>query len=305
VKSDIVASVNRRRFLLQGAALASVLAAETGKAKSDRIGISSWSFHNFFTKTHDKESGPLDKSWDLREFPAMIADRYGVHQMEMVAPHFESMQPSYIAEVKASLARAHSHLVNIPVDIEELQAGSGLSDPNIKLREGIIAACVKWIDLGQQLGAKSVRCDPGKINRADLSPTISAYKKLASYAGLKDMYVIIENHGGVGSEHPEDLVKIFQAAGPHCGALPDMGNFPDEATRKRGLRLLYPYARTVSHAKGLKFDAAGKETAFDFPDAIQASKDAGYNGVFSIEYEGPGDPYVGVQHVVDELNRYL
>ena len=296
--------MNRRQFLMQ-AALASQLRADGAKAKSDRIGISSWSFHNFFTKTHDSEAGPMGKSWDLRQFPAMIADRYGVHQLEMVAPHFESMQPSYIAEVKSSLVRAHSQLVNIPVDIEELGAGGGLSDTDVKVREIAIAASTKWIDIGQQLGARSVRCDPGKINRTDLSPTISAYKKLATYAALKGMYVIIENHGGVGSEHPEDLVKIFQATGSHCGALPDMGNFPDEETRKRGLRLLYPYARTVSHAKGLKFNAEGKETAFDFPDAIQAAKAAGYNGVFSIEYEGPGDPYVGVQHVVDELNRYL
>jgi len=296
--------MNRRTFLIQ-AALASQLRAAGHKAQSNRIGISSWSFHNFFTKTHDQEAGPMGKPWDLRQFPESIADRYGVHQLEMVAPHFESVLPSYLSEIKASLARAHSHLVNIPVDIEELWAGGGLSDTDVKMREIAIAASGKWIDIGQALGAKSVRCDPGKINRADLSPTISAYKKLASYAALKNMYVLIENHGGVGSEHPEDLVKIFNAAGPHCGALPDMGNFPDEETRKRGLRLLYPYARTVSHAKGLKFDSQGKETAFDFPDAIQAAKAAGYNGVFSIEYEGPGDPFAGVQHVVDELNRYL
>ena len=296
--------MNRRQFLIQ-AGLATQLRAESGKAKSDRIAISSWSFHNFFTTTHDQEAGPISKSWDLRQFPAMIADRYGVHQLEMVAPHFESMQPSYITELKKSLLRTHSTLVNIPVDIEELAAGGGLSDTNVKLREIAIAAAVKWIDIGETLGAKSVRCDPGKINRADLSPTISAYKKLSSYAGLMKMYVLIENHGGVGSEHPEDLVKIFQAVGARCAALPDMGNFPDEETRKRGLSLLYPYARTVSHAKGLKFNRAGKETAFDFPDAMQAAKHAGYNGVFSIEYEGPGDPHIGVQHVVDELNRYL
>lgn len=296
--------MNRRIFLIQ-AALALRLQAESGKAKNTRIGISTWSFHNFFTKTHESDAGPLGKPWDLREFPAMIADQYGVHQLEMVAPHFESMQPSYIAEVKSSLVKARSHLVNIPVDIQELWNAGGLSDSDAKVREAGVSASIRWIDIAHELGAKSVRCDPGKINREDLSPTISSYKKLASYAAGKGMYVIIENHGGVGSEHPEDLVKIFQAVGAHCGALPDMGNFPDEETRKRGLRLLYPYARTVSHAKGLKFDDAGKETAFDFPDAIEAAKHAGYNGVFSIEYEGPGDPHIGVQHVVDELNRYL
>ncbi len=303
--------MNRRNFFTHtaggfaAAALGGRLHASADKAKSPRIGISTWSFHNFFTATHEKEAGPLEKPWDMLDFPEMIADHYGVHQLELVAPHFASMQPSYLAEVNQRLARAHSHLVNIPVDIKELWDKGGLSDPDAKIRETAITACKKWIDVAHTLGGKSVRCDPGQINRADLSPTISSYKALASYAASKDMYVIIENHGGVGSEHPEDLVKLFKATGPHCGALPDMGNFPDEATRKRGLRLLYPYARTVSHAKGLKFNEAGVETAFDFPDAIQASKTAGYKGVFSVEFEGSGDPYIGVQHVVDELNHYL
>jgi len=234
----------------------------------------------------------------------MIADRYQVHQLEMVAPHFESTKPAYIHEVKTRLERAHSHLVNIPVDIHELAIKGGLSDPDSKIRDTAITACAKWIDVASELGARSVRCDPGDMNRADLSNTIASYKKLATYAASKNMYVIIENHGGVGSEHPEDLVKIFKAVGDHCGALPDMGNFPDEATRQRGLPLLYPYARTVSHAKGLDFDAHGVEKAFDFPRAMQAAKNAGFQGVFSIEYEGAGDPFAGVQNVIKELVRY-
>jgi sugar phosphate isomerase/epimerase len=293
--------MQRRTFLIQS--LAAGLSAQM--APPDRIGISSWSFHNFFTATLDEKLPKLEKSWDLRDFPQMIADRYHVHQLEMVAPHFESTKLAYVREVKSRLERAHSHLVNIPVDIAELGVKGGLSDPDPKIRDTAISACTKWIDVAEVLGAKSVRCDPGEMNRADLSNTISSYKKLAAYAGSKNLYVIIENHGGVGSEHPEDLVKVFQGVGAHCGALPDMGNFPDEATRQRGLPLLYPYAPTVSHAKGLEFDEHGVETAFDFPRAMQAAKRAGFKGVFSIEYEGPGDAYMGVQNVVNELVRYL
>jgi hypothetical protein len=295
--------MERRTFLIQS--LAAGLNAQTPSALSDRIGISSWSFHNFFSTTLDEKLPKPSKWWDLRDFPEMIADRYHVHQLEMVAPHFESTRLSYVREVKSRLSRAHSHLVNIPVDIDELSVKGGLSDPDPKIRETAISACTRWMDIAQELSAKSVRCDPGEMNRADLSNTIGSYKKLAAYAGSKNLYVIIENHGGVGSEHPEDLVKVFQAVGEHCGALPDMGNFPDEATRQRGLPLLYPYAPTVSHAKGLEFDEHGIERAFDFPRAMQAAKKAGFKGVFSVEYEGPGDAYTGVQNVVDELVRYL
>ena len=69
--------------------------------------------------------------------------------------------------------------------------------------------------------------------------------------------------------------------------------------------MLFPYAHVVCHAKGLEFDAQGRETKFDFPKCVEISKQAGFKGVYSIEYEGPGDPYLGVQKVLDELVKYL
>jgi sugar phosphate isomerase/epimerase len=303
--------MNRREFLQQsaaglaGAALVSQAGAQPASPKAARIGISTWSFHNSFSTTRDDNAPPLSgQPWDARDFPVMIADHYHVHEMEIVAPHI-SMQPSYIRDLKTRLERAHSHLVNIPVDIQELDQGGGLSDPDAKLRERIIAACTKWIDIAHELGARSVRCDPGKINTADLGPTVASYKALASYGASKDIFVIIENHGGVGSEHPEELVELFKAVGKNCGALPDFGNFPDEATRQKGLKLLFPFSHAVCHAKGLKFDDKGNETAFDFAQCVKTSKAVGFKGVYSIEYEGEGDPHQGVQHVVDELLRYL
>jgi sugar phosphate isomerase/epimerase len=297
--------VNRRQFLLTSAAAGTSLMKGATPADS-RIGISTWSFHNFFTTTRDDNAPPLTgKPWELLDYPEMIADRYHIHEMEMVAPHFASVEPSYIKEVKSRLERAHSHLVNIPVDIQELEMGAGLSDPDTKLTEKIITACKKWIDVAHDLGAKSVRCDPGKINTADLKPTVASYKALAAYGAPKGIFVIIENHGGVGSEHPEELVDLFKAVGKNCGALPDFGNFPDEATRQKGLKLLFPFAHAVCHAKGLKFDDKGNETVFDFPQCVKTSQHTRFRGVYSIEFEGEGDPHTGVQHVIDELRRSL
>jgi sugar phosphate isomerase/epimerase len=300
--------MNRRKFLAGSAAAAgvSLLAkAQMRNQKAARIGISTWSFHNLFTQTRDDDAPPISgKPMDARDFPDMIADRYHVHEMEIVAPHI-SPEPSYIRDLKTRLDRAHSHLVNIPVDIEELGKAGGLSDTDARVREKAISACTKWMDIAHELGARSVRCDPGKINTADLSPTIASYKALAAYGASKNIFVIIENHGGVGSEHPEELVELFKGVGKNCGALPDFGNFPDEATRQKGLKLLFPYGRTVCHAKGLKFDDKGNETMFDFAQCVKTSKAAGFKGMYSIEFEGEGDPHIGVQHVVDELLRYL
>ena len=286
---------------LWAAALAQT--AQSGTAgKRRRIAVSTWSLHSYFPKTREKSSTLPGKMLELLDFPEMIADRYKVHHLEFCAPHFASVEPNYLKELKARLAKAHSQLVNIPVDIPELWKGGGLSDPDEQVRGAAIEGARKWIDIGAEMGARSVRCDPGKMKPENLTPTIDSYKQLAAHAKAKGIDVIIENHGGVGSEHPEELVKLFAGVGKDFkGALPDFANFPDEPTRERGLKLLFPYARVVCHAKGLEFDAEGNETKFNFPRCVEISKQAGFKGIYSIEFEGLGDPHVGVQKTLDEL----
>lgn len=316
-RRDFVTSITQIAAGFAGASLvrgSNPLEAAAGRAtsrsrsgeKRSRVGISTWSFHNYFESTRNKKFNLPGPMLALLDFPEMIADRYEVHNLEFVAPHFASTEATYLQELKSRLSRTHSHLVNIPVDIKEIWAAAGLSDPDEGVRSNAINASKKWIDIAKELGARSVRCDPGKMNPADLTLTIDSYKTLAAYGKSKGVWVIIENHGGVGSEHPEELVKLFKAVGGNfIGALPDFGNFPDETTRMRGLPLLFPYARTVCHAKGLEFDAGGNETRFDFRKCVEISKQASYKGVYSIEYEGPGDPYDGVEKVVGELLRSL
>jgi sugar phosphate isomerase/epimerase len=315
--------MKRRDFLTSLAAGASVALAGDGASpqhnrrakahrsppapsKLDRVCVSSWSFHNFFESTRESGAPEPVERFVLLDFPQIIADRYKVHNLEFVAPHFASLEAAYLNELKWNLSGARSRLVNIAVDIKELQDGGGLSDPNPAVRTAAVEASEEWIDVAKQLGARSVRCDPGAIDPEDLTTTIESYRKLAAYGRSKGVAVLIENHGEVGSAHPEALAQIFRAlSGPFVGALPDFGNFPDNETRLRGLPILFSYARTVCHAKGLKFDGNWNETAFDFQKCVQISKDARFHGVYSIEYEGSGDAYAGVQAVVNELLRYL
>lgn len=274
--------------------------------KLNRVSVSTWSFHNYFQSTRERDFNLPGEMLALLDFPEMVADRYKVHHLEFCAPHFASTEPAYLRELKGRLTRQRSTVVNIPVDIREIWNKGGLSDPDKGIRVSAVNAAKKWIDIAAALGCRAVRCDPGKMDVNNLAPTVASYKALAAYGQAKRIQVIIENHGGVGSEHPEELVKLYKEVGsPFLGALPDFGNFPDEATREKGLRLLFPYARVVCHAKGLEFDANGNETQFDFPKCVEISKNARYRGVYSIEYEGRGDPYAGVQKVVDELLKYL
>src|SRR5690242_9165764 len=294
--------MKRREFMIRsGGALALCASggmraqAPDSAAKPARICVSSWSLHNLFTATRDTKAPTLNTPLKALDFPEMIADRYHVHNLEIVSPHFESSEPSYLRELKGRLERAHSRLVNIPVDYDELWEKPALSATDAKEREKAISMYAKWIDVAHEMGARSVRCDPGIINLADPSLTIESYKSLVSRGRAKDIRVIVENHG-TASKHPEELVQILKASG--AGALPDFGNFPDEETRERGLRLMFPLAVSVCHAKL-------NPARFDFARCVQMSKAANYQGVYSIEAGGRGDPYEEVQRVVDALLQNL
>lgn len=230
---------------------------------------------------------------DVRDFPEMIADRYRVHNLEIILPHFLGAEPSLVRDFKARLEKAHSRLINMPLDFGELWNKAAISAMDAAERQAALALYTKGIDAAAALACPQVRCDPGKVNLDDPSLTVDAYKQLAAYAGSKGITVVVENHGDI-SRNPEMLVAILKAAG--IASLPDFGNFPDQETRERGLRLLFPIAGNVAHAK--------LREGQDFGRCMQIAQDAGFQGIFSIEV-GDGDPYAEVQKSVDALLQYL
>jgi sugar phosphate isomerase/epimerase len=252
-----------------------------------RVCVSTWSFHTFF---ETDRNNPAKVLMDVRDFPEMIADRYHVHNLEIVLPHFLAADPPPVRELKARLEKARSRIVNMPLDFGVLWNTPAISSTVVKERDAAIAMYKKGIDTAHELGSPTVRCDPGIVNLEDPSLTIDAYKQLAAYAAGKGIKVVVENHGAI-SKNPDVLVEILKAAG--VGALPDFGNFPDEETRERGLRLMFPLAGEIAHAK--------LREGQDFARCMRIARESGFTGVFSIEAAGRGDAYVEVQQIVDAV----
>jgi sugar phosphate isomerase/epimerase len=242
----------------------------------------------------------------LLDFPELIVEKYRVRHFEFCAMHFSSTEPAYLQEIKYALVHTLSTVVSLSVDIQECGPEGTFSDPDRKTRMAALCAVKQWVDVAHALGVRSVRVGPGKVNAEDLALSVESYKALAAYALAKGVRVTVENRGGFGTEHPEELVRLLKLTGPgRIGALPDFGNFPDDPTREKGLKMFFPYAQTVCHATGLEFNAEGAETRYNFPKVMEIAKKAGYRGVYSIEFDGPGDPYAGIQKTLDELLKYL
>jgi sugar phosphate isomerase/epimerase len=255
--------------------------------KLQHVCVSTWSFHTFF---ETDPNHPAKVLMDVRDFPEMVADRYHVHNVEIVLPHLRPAEPSLIRDLKARLGKAHSRVVNMPLDFGVLWNKPAISSTEPAEREAALGMYRKGIDTAHEVGSPTVRCDPGIVNLEDPSLTIDAYRQLASYARPKGIKVVVENHGAI-AKSPEVLVGILKAAG--VGSLPDFGNFPDEETRERGLRALFPLAGALAHAK--------LREGQDFGRCLRIAKESGFTGVFSIEAGGKEDPYVEVQKIADAL----
>jgi sugar phosphate isomerase/epimerase len=247
----------------------------------EQLCVSTWSFHTLF------ESGEMQ----LLQFPEMIVDRYAIHNIEVVSTHAASTAHSYFREFEACLDHAGVRVVNIPIDYAELWEKPALSSKDPRERDHAIALYQKWIDLAGWMQVHSVRCDPGLIDLKDLAPTIESYRTLVEYAKAKGVDVVVENHGN-SSKHPEQLVEVLQASG--AGSLPDFGNFPDDETRQRGLRQLFPLAKSICHVKV-------DPSRFDLGKCVAVARESGFAGVYSIEATKGGDPYAAVEEIVEAM----
>jgi sugar phosphate isomerase/epimerase len=280
--------------------------AASPPSKQERIAVSSWSLHNYFRATRESSFDRPGAMLALLDLPEMIVDRYKIRHLELCASQFPSTEPAFLKELKYAMVHSLTNVVNLSVDIDQCGPDGAFSDSDRQARLAALEAIKPWVDIAHQLGAKSVSVGPGKVDAENLAPTADSYKSLATYALSKGIHVIVENQNGFGRENPEDLVKLIKLAGPgRMGALPNLANFSDEPTRARGLKLLFPLATTVCHANVSAPDSQDPEAAFDFSPAIEIAKQTGFHGIYTIEFNGPGDPYAGIQKTLDELLRYI
>src|SRR5260221_4729420 len=80
-------------------------------ARLSRVCVSSWSFHTLF---ETDRNNPAKVLMDVRDFPEMIADRYHVHNVDIILTHLLDAGPALVRDFKARLQTARSRLVNMP-----------------------------------------------------------------------------------------------------------------------------------------------------------------------------------------------
>ncbi len=268
--------MNRRTFhrlagsLLVLFATRPTLALSKGGDPMNRIGLSTVTFRKRFAGTNENVSA--NDALTLMEVPGYFADRFGVRHVEFWSRHFESLDPSYLAELKAAIKKSKCTLINIQLD-EKYQLG----DPDPDKRAESLQLALRWVDAAHTLGSGAIRVNPGKGNP---EYTIEAYRKINEATKKRGIVLMIENHFGMAMD-PELHLRIVKEVGDNMYTLPDFGNY-DEAVRYQALQTVMPYAYQVS-AKTTDFDQAMNHPAYDFERCLKIAADSGFQGIYSLE----------------------
>jgi sugar phosphate isomerase/epimerase len=141
-------------------------------------------------------------------------------------------------------------------------------------------------------------------------------KRLVPFLEEEDVYLAVDNHGKITNDG--DLqVRLFEAVGSkHVGANLDTMNYRatghyDLETVYRFHRMIAPYTLHTHFKDGVLEDGKYRGTELgsgelDLTIAVQALKDAGYAGVWTVEYEKKdGDRVTGATQSLAHLKGLL
>jgi len=307
--------MKRREFPI-GSALAAGAVRMSGQSpdqvKLDRVSIMSLCFGRILKSTAYPDDA--NRTIDILDLADIIAQRWGVHHLEMQHTHFPSTETGYLEEFRNRLKKAKTQMNQINLEFGPLN----ISSPDPVLRVETIDLTKKWIDHAIVLGCPRVMINQGTLAPEVRQSAIDTLKTINAYGKAKKVFATMENRGdGPGREGTataegasaplpsrprspswEVVVEVIKASG--IWANPDVGNFPDEESRTAGLRAMYPLSSGGSHCH---YDPERYNEA----NAIKISKEVGYKGLYSVETaanNGP-DPYAAVQSILDELLRDL
>lgn len=252
-----------------------------------RLSLAQWSFHKSIQSNEMSQLDFIDKAAQL-----------GFEGVEYVSTFFKEKVKDtlFLNSMNQRAAQHNLKQLLIMVDIEK-----DLATPSENQREQAVQEHYQWIDAAQYLGCHAIRVNlfGNGTSEETTRAAVKSLRQLCHYAAPRNIYILVENHGGFSSDG-EWLVNVIKETGSgQCGTLPDFDNFclrrvngerwgapcEEEYDRYKGVSELMPFARALS-AKSYDFDEEGFETTIDYHRMLSIVKKSGYNGFIGIEFEG-------------------
>src|SRR5438034_6369808 len=308
--------MKRREFLIGAAAAAGLASSRQAwaqvrdQAKLARVAIMSLCF-NSILKNATQPDNPA-RALDIMDLGQMLADRYGVHNVEMQHAHFPSTEPAYLKDFRDRLTKTNSQVTNINLEF----GPQNISAADPALRQQALDRTREWIDYAVAVGCPRIMVNQGAPTQENKDAAIATLKAMGDYGKSKNIMVAMENRGGGGarggtapagagaapaapaaSPSPAAwvlLVEIIKGSGTYANC--DLGNFPDQDTQHAGMRGMFPLTDGNCHVKL-------NPARYDLAAALALTRALGYRGLYSIEAGGGAgtDPHQNVQNIYDVL----
>jgi sugar phosphate isomerase/epimerase len=306
--------MNRRRFL-ETALVASAAAPRSlfGAREPDiafptdpraRLGVASYPFRAFIESVRNRDRDKTKPGMDLKDFPAMVREKYNVRNIEPLDSHFRSLETAYLHALREAIEKAGCHVINIPVGVH-----ASLYDPDEAKRKVGIDNAKKWVDAAVSLGSPSIRVhiQGARGVKPDVGHAAESLRVIADYGAEKNIVINLENDDPK-TEDAFFLVKVMEAVkSPYLHGLPDFCNSMltgDEKYNYECVAAMFRHAYNISHVKDSEVDN-GKVFRVDVGKTFAIAKKAGYRGYFSMEWEGEGGPYEGTQKLIEDSLKSL
>ena len=202
------------------------------------------------------------------------------------------------------MSSAGSHVINVPAG-----GRASLYHPDARQRAAAVADGKKWIDVAVALDSPSVRLNLAGVKGVTPDPVLAAegLATIAQYGASKNVIVTLENDDPI-TEDAFFIVKIIDRVNsPWLRALPDFCNSMlkgDEKFNYDAVQAMFQRAYNICHVKDSEVDE-GKVFRVDLKRTFGIAKSANYKGYYSIEFEGEGDAYAGVEKLIESALKYM
>jgi len=139
-------------------------------------------------------------------------------------------------------------------------------------------------------------------------------KQCIPFAEEMDVYLAVDNHGLVTNDGDRELLLFKEVDSNRVGANLDTMNYRwfghDVDTVHRFIKEVAPYAFHIHMKDGIGsrseyIGAVLGEGELDIPRALKDIRDAGYDGTFTVEYEGREPSTVGYTRCFQYLKKHL
>ena len=122
----------------------------------DRLAVTSWPFRAYMATAANRDASPAFRApafraSDIKEFPAMVVDRFAVYNVNPLLNHFSSTDPAYLESFREAVAKARSHIVDLGLP------GRCFATTDTSTAEAAVRDGCKWIDIAAAIGSPSVR----------------------------------------------------------------------------------------------------------------------------------------------------